>query len=175
MTKGRAEGEAAIRAELEAFYRDRFERAVSLVEKTVSGLDRARESLAALQEPQMVRLWEALLSRMLVTRVTLDPDTVLRTVAELLKRLSDRERVLVYLHPEDIARVEGRPELTDLLRGIKRLEYLADSHVDPGSVLIETNLGVYDARWRTQLEQVAAEVDHLLLTGGEDDGGERPA
>jgi len=163
--EGKREGEAQARAEQEAAYRARFDGLVALLERTLAALDASREALISLHEPQMIRIWQVLLSRMLAERVRLDPGTVRRVLADLLRRLADRERVLIYLHPEDLAQVRGHPDLVDLLRGVKRLEYVADPHVDPGSALVETNLGVYDARWRTMLERIAEEVEGLLRAG----------
>jgi flagellar assembly protein FliH len=85
-------------------------------------------------------------------------------VESLLKRISDRERIIVYLNPEDVAMIEESKEsLMDSIRGVKFFELMSDDHVDKGSCLIETNLGIYDARWRTQLEQASAEVQNLIM------------
>lgn len=76
----------------------------------------------------------------------------------------------MYLNPRDLKGVDSlRESLTDVLRGAKHVEFSGDEHVDPGSCLVETNLGVYDARWRTQLEQIASQVEHLLVEGAAED------
>lgn len=59
----------------------------------------------------------------------------------------------------------------DSIRGVKFFELLSDDHVDRGSCLIETNLGIYDARWKTQLEQISTEVQGLLEQGMASHGG----
>jgi flagellar assembly protein FliH len=127
-------------------------------------LSEARAHLASAHSSQLIRLWEMMLRRMLVTMVEMDPEVVERIVQSLLKRNSDRERIIVYLNPEDVAMIEESKEsLMDSIRGVKFFELMSDDHVDKGSCLIETNLGIYDARWRTQLEQVSSEVQNLLL------------
>ena len=65
-----------------------------------------------------------------------------------------------------------RDEYSDLLRGVRHLEFTPDPNVDAGSCIVETNMGIYDARWRTQLEQVAGEIERLFLEGGAEDDGE---
>jgi len=57
-------------------------------------------------------------------------------------------------------KLEG--EFGEILRGVKRLELKPDAHVDKGSCIVETNLGIYDARWRTQFEQIDGVVDSLF-------------
>lgn len=168
--QGNDEGRTVAEADLREAYQNRFEGLVALLEKVHGDLSASRERLLALQEPEMVRLWESLLSRMLFAQVTLDQRVLSRVLLEVLGRISDRERILVYLNPRDLKGVDSlRESLTDVLRGAKHVEFSGDEHVDPGSCLVETNLGVYDARWRTQLEQIASQVEHLLVEGAAED------
>ena len=69
--------------------------------------------------------------------------------------------------------IEGiKDNIMDSIRGVKFFELQADDHVECGSCLIETNLGIYDARWRTQLEQISGEIENLLMEGAvRDDAG----
>ena len=127
-------------------------------------LAESRERLASAHSTQLIRMWEMMLRRMLATMVEMDPGVVERVVHTLLKRISDRERIIVYLNADDVAMIEESKEsLMDSIRGVKFFELMSDDHVDKGSCLIETNLGIYDARWRTQLEQISSEVQNLLL------------
>jgi flagellar assembly protein FliH len=162
--KGYAEGLSKAEASVRHEYEGKFAGAISLLEGMAASLEGSRELLAKTHSPQLIRLWEMMLSKMLATTVDLDPKVVERVVSGLLKRLSDRERIIVYLNPADITMIEeNKDTLMDSIRGVKFFELMSDDHVDKGSCLIETNLGIYDARWRTQLEQVSSEVKNLLL------------
>jgi flagellar assembly protein FliH len=157
---GLAKSEAFVRSE----YEGKFKSALSALSGIIDALTAAREKLALSHAPQLVRLWETMLQRMLLVRTELDPDSAKRILEYILKRVSDREKIIVYLNPADISSVEaGKEDLMDAIRGVKSFEILSDDHVDRGSCLIETNLGIYDARWRTQLEQVSVEVQNLLM------------
>jgi flagellar assembly protein FliH len=161
--KGYSQGlvEAGDKMKLE--YEGKFSYALSLLEDMAESLEASRERLAEAHAPQLIRMWETMLRKMLAARVELDPDAAGRIVENLLKRLSDRERIMVYLNPSDVTMIEESKEsLMDSIRGVKYFELLSDDHVDKGSCLIETNMGIYDARWRTQLEQVSSEVQNLL-------------
>lgn len=139
---------------------------VGLFESIHEELKNSLDVLLLANEAKLVRLWEKILSRLLFQRASLDEGLVLRVLKEILARASDRERILIYLNPSDLAYAESHnDELAELLRGVKHLEFIPDDNVDKGSCVVETNLGVYDARWRTQLEQISQELDKVLLEG----------
>jgi flagellar assembly protein FliH len=163
-SEGYSQGLIEAEDEMKKEYEGKFLHALSLLEEMVKSLETSRERLAERHAPQLIRLWETMLRKMLSSAVDLDPGAASRIVENMLKRLSDRERIMVYLNPSDVAMIEENKEsLMDSIRGVKFFELLSDDHVDKGSCLIETNLGIYDARWRTQLEQVSSEVQNLLM------------
>ncbi len=152
---------------------DTIRSSVELLESVYSTLGEKMSDLVSLQSPRLVRMWERLLSRMLLKEVSLDGETAIRVLRGVLERISEKERLLVYLNPEDVDSVRNRrDEYGDLLRGVRHLEFTPDPNVDAGSCIVETNMGIYDARWRTQLEQIGAEIDQLFLEGGAEDENE---
>ena len=164
LAKGYTEGMTKAQTEVQNEYEQKFSGALDLLGQINGSLQDAREKLALAHAPQLVRLWQAMLARMLQVEVDLDPTTVERLLEVILKRVSDRERIIVYLNPADVEMIEGSKEhLIDSIRGVKIFEILSDDHVEKGSCLVETNLGIYDARWKTQMEQIADEVQGLLM------------
>lgn len=162
--KGYAEGLKAAADEVRSDYEGRFSHALSLLESIYQGLSAERANLAEGHATQMIRIWELMLQKMLQAHVEIDPAVVQRMLQYILTRVSDREKILIYLNPEDIAMIEsGKEQIMDGIRGVKIFELLSDDYVEKGSCLIETNLGIYDARWKTQLEQISAEVGNLIL------------
>ena len=161
---GYREGLAKAETDTRYEYEEKFSNALALLGEMANSLSESRERLAFAHSSQLILLWEMMLQKMLVIMVEMDPGVIERVVQNLLKRISDRERIIVYLNPDDVATIEeSKDSLMDSIRGVKFFELLSDDHVDRGSCLIETNLGIYDARWRTQLEQVSSEVRGLLL------------
>jgi flagellar assembly protein FliH len=162
-SEGREEGLQKAEADVRAEYEGRFSSALSLLDAAGGSLAESMERLALSHVPRLVRLWEMMLRKMLLARVDLDPSAASRVLGNILKRISDRERIMIYLNPGDIAMIEGlKDRLMDSVRGVKFFEFLSDDHVDRGSCLVETNLGIYDARWKTQLEQISSEVESLF-------------
>lgn len=163
---GREEGLVQAKKEISAEYAQRFSALVSRLESVHETLVAQTDSLIRLLVPKVIRLWQNLLKRMLHKEVALDQETILRVFAGVLQRVSNKERIVVYLAPEDVDLLRDRQgEYADILRGTKHLEFIADTSVDQGSCIVETNLGVYDARWRTQLEQIDSEIEMLFIEG----------
>lgn len=171
LSKGHEEGLKKAEAEVSADYRNRFSEALALLGNIGASLADARDALAASHAPQLIRMWEMMLRKMLQVGVELDPAVVERQISYILSRVSDRERIVVCLNPSDVEMVENIKEsMKDTIRGVKTFELHADERVDKGSCLVETALGIYDARWRTQLEQISAEVHDLLMEAMSADG-----
>ncbi len=117
-----------------------------------------------LNQPRLIRVWSEMLRRMLQRQVELNPDTIDYVLSELLSRLSDKNQILIYVSPEDMKHLEGEldTKFQEALRGVKKLELKSDPNVETGSCIIETGLGVYDARWKTQMSQVESVVDEIF-------------
>lgn len=169
-TAGYEEGRKQAEQDQDEAYRQRFGEALALLGTIHERLEGAFSDLETTLAPRMIRLWELVLARLLAREVKLADDPVVPLLREVLLRTSDRERVIIYLNPEDLQEVDrARSVLGDLLRGTEQLDFRGDDHVDRGSCLVETNLGVYDARFRTQLATVAREIDAVLLEGAREE------
>ncbi|QTX31669.1 flagellar assembly protein FliH [Aminithiophilus ramosus] len=169
---GHAEGTTKAEKEVAERYRRRFDEALTLLSKIHDALKVSFSDLEEAQAPRLVRLWEVTLARLLAREVSLQESPVIPLLRQVLLRTSDRERIIVYLHPQDLKHVDtAREVLGDILRGTNHLDFRGDDHVDRGSCLVETNLGVYDARFRTQLASLAREIDTVLSGGSKDRSG----
>lgn len=164
---GYAEGAAKAEKEIAQRYRGRFDEALALLGKIDEALKASFAELEEIREPRLIRLWEVTLARLLAREISLQESPVIPLLRQVLLRTSDRERIIVYLNPGDLDLVDRAKEaLGDVVRGTEHLEFRGDDHVDRGSCLVETNLGVYDARFRTQLASLAREIDAVLSGGG---------
>lgn len=167
---GKEEGFIQGRSELEAQLRSEFEKelsgAVEILNTVHDEIKNNLEELLAANPYRLIRLWQKVLSRLLVREVAFDQEAALRLFKNLLSRASDKEDVRVYLNPDDLDSIEAqRGNFGDLIRGVRNIEFMADDEVDKGSCIVETGLGIYDARWRTQLEQISTEVEAVLTEG----------
>lgn len=161
---GHAEGLRTAKVEVEALYLKKLGGLVAFLESIAARLEADFSELVALNQPRMLRLWFGMLERMLKREVELKPDAVLPVLADILTRLSDKNSVVIYVSPEDIGLLQNSldREFEEVLRGVRHLELKPDTNVDRGSCIVETGLGVYDARWRTQMEQVESALEKLF-------------
>ena len=161
---GHAEGLAAAHKEVEQEYLDKFAGLMNILNGINSKLDASFAELVNLNQPRMVRLWSEMLKRMLARQVELNPETVESVLSDVLTRLSDKSQIVIYVSPEDALRLEGNMDVKfqEVLRGVHKLEVKSDTNVETGSCLVETNLGVYDARWRTQISQIESVIDNIF-------------
>ena len=163
-SKGYEEGLKKAREEVEQEYLEKFSGLAGVIENIGKKLDENFAELVKLHQPQMIRMWTEMLKRMLFRQVELNPDTIDNVLSELLSRLSDKNQILIYASPDDAKKLEGEldTKFQEALRGAKRVEVKADPNVQNGSCIVETSLGVYDARWRTQINQIEAAVNEIF-------------
>ena len=169
--KGYEEGLQKARTEIEQEYSEKFSALAGIIENVGKKLDENFAELVKLHQPRMIRMWSEMLKRMLFRQVELNPDTIDTVLSELLSRLSDKNQILIYVSPDDMKHLEGQldKKFQEALRGAKRVELKSDPNVQNGSCLIETSLGVYDARWKTQMSQVEAVVDEVFQQSSKGD------
>lgn len=169
--KGYNEGLSQARQEVEQEYLQKFSDLAGVIDNLGQKLNENFSELVKLNQPKLIRVWTEMLRRMLQRQVELNPDTIDSVLTELLTRLSDKNQVLIYVSPEDLKHVESNidSKFQEALRGVKRLEIKADPSVEKGSCLIETSLGVYDARWKTQMSQVESVVDEVFQQAAKED------
>ena len=162
--RGYEEGLAKARQEVEQEYLKKFSGLAGVIENLGKKLESDFSELVKLNEPRMIRVWTEMLRRMLYRQVELNPDTIDTVLSELLSRLSDKNQILIYVSPDDMKQLEGEldTKFREALRGTKRLELKSDPNIERGSCIVETGLGVYDARWKTQMTQIESVVDELF-------------
>ena len=161
---GYDEGLNKAKTEVEDQYSNKFSSLVTALEGVSASLEEQFSELVALNQPRMLRLWHSMLKKMLHREIILAPDGVFEVLSDVLSRLSDKNHVLIYVSPDDMGILEDKleGEFGEILRGVKHLELKPDTHVDKGSCIVETNLGIYDARWRTQFDQIDTVVENLF-------------
>ena len=169
--KGYEEGLLKARQEVEQEYFEKFSELAGVIEGVGKKLDGSFNDLVKLHQPRMIRLWSEMLKRMLHRQVELNPDTIDTVLSEILSRLSDKNQILIYVSPDDQKHLEGEldTKFQEALRGAKRVEVKSDPNVENGSCIVETGLGVYDARWKTQIGQIESVVDEIFQQVAKED------
>ena len=106
-------------------------------------------------EPELRALAVKIAEKILGRELSLRPDAVADVAHEALRAAGEPEQLLIRAHPDDVAALEReRPRLIERLREERVLIVRADAQVARGGCVLETPLGVVDARLTTQLQAI---------------------
>lgn len=154
---------AGFNAGLEAA-REACTSALQALNRAVDEVNALRAETAAQVERQAVELALKIAEQALHVAVAADPELVLGAVRGALRRLVERERVLVLVNPDDLELVrETAGTLLAELGGMEHLEIQSDRRVPRGGTVVRTAEGEVDATIETKLAR-AREVLERELT-----------
>jgi len=157
--EGFAEGHAAGAAEAHA----RVASAEEALRAAAAALAADREQLADRVERAAVDLALSVAEQAVGAAIAADPELVLEAVRGALRRLVERERVLVLVHPDDLEVVRaGLQPLMDELGGVRHWEAQAERRVSRGGAVVRTAEGEVDASVQAKLERAREVLDDEL-------------
>jgi flagellar assembly protein FliH len=148
---GRLEGYAEGKAEVDR-----------LVERTQVVLERAQDKRGEIlteTERQIIDL-VLLISRKVVKVISENQrEVVISNVVQALRKVRDRGNVIIHVNLADLKlTTEHTKEFIKMLEGVKTIQVVEDSSVDPGGCIIETDFGEVDARISSQLAELEAKI-----------------
>jgi len=169
----RAEGFAAGRAEGIAA----LESAGAALAAAATEIATLRDNVADEVEAAAVDFGLRIAEHALAGALSVDRERVVDVVRGALRRLVERERVTILVHPDDLDLVrDSVPELITQLGGIEHCEVQSERRVAQGGAVVRTVEGEVDATLATKLERaraaVAASIDELRAGRGSDDGAD---
>lgn len=139
--------EAGLRAEITV--------AVQCFASTVDDLLAARAELLRASEETALRLTLAVARKVVHDAVRIDDKFVLQIVRRALRWAADAQRVVIRVHPDDLALVEQHlPEWTASLRRSRALRVEGDAGLARGGCRVETEAGEIVASMQEQLDAI---------------------
>lgn len=137
--------------------------ALRALSEAAAGLGAVRDAAAEALERDAVELAVQLAEKIVGGTLAVEPERVLDMVRGALRRLAERQRVTVLVHPDDLELVRAAAEgFAGELGGIEHCEVQAERRVSRGGAVVRTDEGQVDASVETQLararELVAAEL-----------------
>lgn len=153
------------------------EEAEKIVSEAVASLNAARDALPiAIREtqPRLLQLAVDIAEKIVERELANDPTLVGDILERAIKRVSDTERVVIKVHPDDLPLIkEQEDRFRDLLKNVRNLEFASSSKMTRGGVFIETSSGTVDATIATQLSVIQEAFKNTLSEfGGSLDAGE---
>jgi flagellar biosynthesis/type III secretory pathway protein FliH len=140
-------------------------RAQAVADGHEEGVAQAAELLASVRaeserarreaETELKRLAVSIAEKILGRELALSPDAVIDVTREALRAAGDPDQLIVRAHPDDVAALEReKPRLMERMRESAAVTVRADAQVTRGGCVLETPLGVVDARLQTQLAAI---------------------
>jgi len=129
-------------------------------------LQALRTDAAASVEADAVDLALRIAEQAVGAAIAADPELVVEAVRGALRRLVERDRVLILVNPDDLELVrEHVARLVGELGGIEHCEVQAERRVRPGGAIVRTSEGEVDATLETKLARAREVLEHELANG----------
>ncbi len=129
-------------------------------------LQALRADAAASVEADAVDLALRIAEQAVAAAIAADPELVVEAVRGALRRLVERDRVLILVNPDDLELVRDHvARLVGELGGIEHCEVQAERRVRPGGAIVRTSEGEVDATLETKLARAREVLEHELANG----------
>jgi flagellar assembly protein FliH len=129
-------------------------------------LQAMRADAAASVEADAVDLALRIAEQAIAAAIAADPELVVEAVRGALRRLVERDRVLILVNPDDLELVRDHvARLVGELGGIEHCEVQAERRVRPGGAIVRTAEGEVDATLETKLARAREVLEHELANG----------
>ncbi len=120
------------------------------------------EDLTKSWEETMLRLSVRVAEKIVGEQLRLHPDTIVEIVREVLRNVRPGKRLTIQVNPSEAQRVRGRLDrLRESLGTHSEIDVVAMASVAPGGCVIDSELGIIDARLETQLKC----LEEILVRG----------
>jgi flagellar biosynthesis/type III secretory pathway protein FliH len=114
-----------------------------------------REDFLARHEPELVKLAVAVAKKIIVRNVEVDPGTVVQTAREALRSVRSERRVTIKVNPSDEVALRAQASSLKMLGAeVGELVIIGNPSIEAGGCIVESDLGIIDARIDTQLASI---------------------
>ncbi|HWP30809.1 MAG TPA: FliH/SctL family protein [Fimbriimonadales bacterium] len=134
---------------------ERLKRLESDLETLFARIEHAMELWYEKAESGLARYASDIAKKILAEELTLRPEAIVSLAREAIKRVRNTTNVRIRVNPFDLNTLnERKEELFRIAAGVRGIEIAGDETLERGSVIIETENGILDARIETQLENL---------------------
>jgi flagellar assembly protein FliH len=159
----RAEAHAAGYAQGAADARAVVEPAAAALQSAATELVALRDALAEQTEIAAVDLALRIAEQTVQGTIAVEPERVVAAVRGALRRLIERERVIVLVSPDDLEIVREQIEaVLAELGGVDHYEVQSDRRVSRGGAIVRTGEAEVDATLETKLERAREVIEEEL-------------
>lgn len=146
----------------EADGKARYDALCEELKNTINSISNEKHALLAQTEQGVLELSIDVAEKIIQTKIANDPTVFHNILKEALDRVTDRDRIIIRINPNEIESVRNYQETFKReLKDFKHVDLKADPEISPGGCVIETNLGYIDSSITTKLALIK---DALLKT-----------
>jgi len=161
-SEGRAAGLAAARTDAQP--------ALAALSASAQAISELRDQVVAELEQDAVEMALRLAEQILAGVLSVEPERVIDVARNALRHLTERRRVTLVVHPDDLDLVSDCVvQLQSELGGIEHLGVQADRRIARGGAVARTDTGDIDAGIDTQLGRARELVAEALSASVSDD------
>ncbi len=136
-------------------FRPRLEANIASFEEIVWSTEESLKDCLERHKGELVELAVRIAERVILRQTAEDRDLVYRTACAALEKARERQNVILYANPDDLAVLEEyQADLISRFDDLKSVRIEIDRRVDKGGVRVETSSGMIDARIRTQVDEI---------------------
>ena len=133
-----------------------------LIQRTQTVLERAQDKrgdILAETEQEIINL-VLLITRKVVKVISENQrEVIISNVVQALRKVRDRGNITIRVNLADLKlATEHTKNFIQMMEGVKSLQVVEDTSVDPGGCVIETDFGEIDARISSQLAEMEAKI-----------------
>jgi type III secretion protein L len=154
------------RAEAEGFQAgfDKWLETVSYLEKEVV---KVREELQKVVMPVALKAAK----KIVAAELTVKPEVVLDIVSSTLKSIAQHKRIVLYVSKQDYEFVESsKSTLKSIFEELESFSVRERDDVEPGGCVVETEVGIVNARVKDRWRTLEAALEHMSSTIAQEKG-----
>lgn len=116
---------------------------------------KSRDAYLARNETALLKLAVRIAEKLIGEELHIAPDAIAGIVSEALRSVRRAKSVIIQVHPAHIASLEERLSTLGTPAGAGReIEIIPNASLSRGDCIVETDIGVIDARLETQLKNM---------------------
>jgi flagellar assembly protein FliH len=133
-----------------------------LIERTQTMLERAQDKRSEIiqeSEQEIVDL-VLLIARKVIKVISENQrNVIIANVIQALRKVKSKGDIMIRVNMADLKlTTEHKQDFIKMMEGVKSIQIMEDSTVDPGGCIIETDFGEIDARIASQLAEIESKI-----------------
>jgi len=149
--KGYYDGLAKAKSEIE----QKFSSLITNLQSIVQSALEEKNKIINSTEDDIIDLSAAIAKKIVNSELSTNKKAIINLVREAIKKLEDKEKIIIYTHPSDLDLIKShREEFKELVDTIDALHILPDELLEPGECRLESKSEIIDTDINYQLGEI---------------------